>query len=314
MSLLSSRWFKIAVSLGFFAVLLRSTDVALFRERVTGARIEWVLLAFVGYLLGQVLSAYKWQVLARPLGFSRPFRAFVAHYFAGMYFNLFAPSTVAGDFGRGALLAEGKARLAAALQSVVADRVSGLVTLLWVSALGACCSSAAVLPMSWRASVIVAAIGLSLGWWLLPRILSQFFHTDNAIRRFLTRLVGPYQDNPAVLAYACGLSFFFHFFQLSLQVLVAHALTLEVSVGYLVVCIPLINILSGLPVSFGGLGVRESGYVMFLSLVGIGGEQALAFGLLWSAIVLAANAMGGLALVLFPSTRRPFAAAKKTLV
>lgn len=313
MSLLSSRWFKIGVSLGLCVLLFRSTDLLVFRERVARAHLGWVFVAFLGYLVSQVLSSYKWRVLARPLGFFQPLRTFVAYYFAGMYFNLFAPSTVAGDLGRSALLAEGRARLGLAVQSVVADRISGLVMLLWVSAVGALFSSATILPLRWRGSVIAAAVGATVGWWLLPRILDRFFPSDNKIRQLLMKLVGPYQDAPGVLMYACGLSFLFHLFQLALQIVITYALSLEVSIGYLAVCIPLINIMSGLPISFGGLGVREGGYVMFLSLAGIDGEQALAFGLLWSAIVLGANVTGGLALLFSPATRVPLSGAKKTL-
>lgn len=312
MSLLSSRWFKVGVSLGLFVLLLRSTDLHLFRERVSGARLDWVSVAFVGYLFSQILSAYKWQVLARPFGFTQPLRVFVAYYFAGMYFNLFAPSTVAGDLGRSALLAEGRERLGAAIQSVVTDRVSGFVMLLWVSAVGVLFSSTAMLPLAWRSGVIGAAVGVTVGWRLLPWLLDRFLHVDNAIHRFLTKLVNPYHEASRVLAQACGLSLLFHFFQLALQVAVAHALGLEVSVWYLTACIPLINIVSGLPVSFGGLGVREGGYILFLTLVGIDGERALAFGLLWSAIVLGANVTGGLALLFSPATRAPLSAVRRT--
>ena len=244
MQLLSSRWFKVAVSLGLFVLLLRSTDSRAFTERLTGAQLEWVFLAFVGYLLGQALSAYKWQVLARPLGFAQPLRAFIAYYFAGMYLNLFAPSTIAGDFGRGALLAEERGRLGQALQSVVADRVSGLVMLLWVSAFGVLFTNTAIFPFIWRWSVIAAAVGATAGWWVFPRVLNCLLHGDNGIRLFFDKLIGPYRDEPDVLARACGFSLFFHVFQLGLQAMVAHALSLDVSLWYFMTCIPLINILS----------------------------------------------------------------------
>ena len=122
-----SRWFKIATSLALFAFLFHSIEFAVFRQQLAAARLEWVAVAFVGYLFGQILSAYKWQLLARPLGFYCPLRAFVVYYFVGMYLNLFVPSTIAGDVGRGFLLATRGGRAPAALQSVFADRVSGLV-------------------------------------------------------------------------------------------------------------------------------------------------------------------------------------------
>jgi len=98
---------------------------------------------------------------------------------------------------------------------------------------------------------------------------------------------------------------------LSLQVMVAQALSLDVPFGYLLICIPLINILSSLPISFGGLGVREGSCVMFLSLVGIPSERALAFGVLWSILVVGANATGGLALLLAPTSHFSVAEVKR---
>ncbi|MBI3245381.1 MAG: flippase-like domain-containing protein [Deltaproteobacteria bacterium] len=312
MQVLSSRWFKLSVSLGLWGFLLYRTDLSLLRERLSSVHPAWVLVGFVGYLLSQVLSAYKWQLLARPLGFLQPFRAYAAYYFAGMYFNLLAPSTVAGDFGRSVLLAAGRERLPLAVQSVVADRVSGLVMLLWVGAIGVLVADPTVLPIQWRVGVCAAAVCAVVGWWLLPYLLERSFHPEHRLRRFVQGFVGPYVRQPRVLLKACGLSLLFHLLQFGLQLLLARALGLEVSVWYLLVCIPLISLLSGLPISFGGLGVRESGYVMFLAMAGIGQERALALGLLWSAIVLGANATGGVALLLSPAARRPLTEAKRT--
>jgi uncharacterized membrane protein YbhN (UPF0104 family) len=106
-----------------------------------------------------------------------------------------------------------------------------------------------------------------------------------------------------VLSRACGLSFVFHLFQLSLQVLLAHALSLSVPFWYLMLFIPLVHLLSALPLSFGGAGVREGGYVVFLALIGIGKNEAVAFGLLWTALVFGAGLVGGLVLLVSPATR-----------
>lgn len=311
MHVLFSRWFKIGVSLGLFVLLLRSTDLHTFRERITGAQWGWMVPAFVGYLLSQVLSAYKWQVLARPLGFRQSFGTFVVYYFSGMYLNLFAPSTMAGDLGRSALLAQGKAQLGPAVQSVLADRVSGLTMLLWVGALGVLFADVVPLPLPWRLGVVGSALGMTAVWCLVPRALSRFFHRANKVRRVLEQLVVPYQNARRVLLHACGIALLFHLFQLSLQVMIAQALNLDVPFGYWFVCIPLINILSGLPISFGGLGVREGSCMMFLALVGIPSERALTFGVLWSVLVVGANATGGLALLLGPTPRLPVAKAKR---
>jgi len=45
----------------------------------------------------------------RLLGYKNPFEDFAIFYFIGMFFNLFAPSTVGGDVGRVYYLSSGGA-------------------------------------------------------------------------------------------------------------------------------------------------------------------------------------------------------------
>jgi uncharacterized membrane protein YbhN (UPF0104 family) len=273
-------------------------------KQVLAARLEFFLLALAGYLASQVLSAYKWQMLARPLGFDRPLRAFIVYYFVCMYLNLFAPSTVLGDLGRGLLLASHGGGLGLALQSIVADRISGMAMLLWVSAVGFLLFGPTVLPLALCYGVIVAACLMVVGWWLLPYLVAGFAAPGNRLRQFAERALAPYRTRgAAAFGRACGLSFVFHLFQLSLQVLLAHSLGLSVPFWYLMLFIPLVHMLSALPFSLGGVGVREGAYVAFLAFIGIGKSEALAFGLLWTALVFGSGLVGGLVLLVSPTIR-----------
>jgi uncharacterized membrane protein YbhN (UPF0104 family) len=98
----------------------------------------------------------------------------------------------------------------------------------------------------------------------------------------------------------------FHAFQISLLPILAHSLGIAVPFWYLVLCFPLVTVLSALPVSFGGLGVREGGFVFFLSFIGIARDEALAFSLLWTGLVFGAGIVGGLVLFLSSGTRETF--------
>jgi len=303
---LSSRWLKVGISVGLFALLLKSADLSVFARQIWTVRPEFFLLVFIGYLIGQVLSAYRWRLLAQPLGFDQPLRVFTVYYFVGMYLNLFAPSTVVGDLGRGLFLSERAGGVGRALQSVLADRVSGVVMLLWVSAVGFLLFGPTVLPAALCYGTIAAALCTVVGWWALPRLVPLCFSPRHKLYQLVEKVISPYQTRPVLIAGVCGLAFVFHLFQLGLQVLLSHALGLAVPIWYLLLFIPLMTILSTLPVSFNGLGVREGGYVAFLALVGVGKEEALAFGLLWTALLFAAGLFGGLVLLLSPEARFSF--------
>ena len=65
----------------------------------------------------------------------------------------------------------------------------------------------------------------------------------------------------------------------------------------LLVTIPVVNILSTLPISWNGLGMRENGYVFFLAPLILSREEAVAFGAMWLFAMTVSSAIGGLVAV-----------------
>ena len=246
------------------------------------------------------ISGAGWPGL---VGFDQPLRACASYYFGGMYLNLFAPSTIAGDVGRSVLLAGGRQGVGRALQSVLADRASGVVMLIWVSALSFLALGPTVLPAVVCYGTIAVAVGCVPVWWLLPRLARRLFEPRSPHpaeqRKAVCDLPQPAEACPRV----CGLAFGFHLLQIGLLLLLAHALNIRVPLWYLLMCVPLITLLSGLPLSLGGLGVREGSFVFFLSLVGVVHNEALALSLSWTGLIFGAGLVGGLVLAVSPDTR-----------
>ena len=137
-------------------------------------------------------------------------------------------------------------------------------------------------------------------------IVVVLFAPQHAVRRLSDKLFGPYQNESRLLVLVCGLALGFHAFQMSLLLLLAHSLGISVPFWYLVLCFPLVTLLSAVPVSFGGLGVREGGFVFFLSFIGIPHDKALAFSLLWTALIFGAGLLGGLVLFFSSDVRLTF--------
>lgn len=89
-------------------------------------------------------------------------------------------------------------------------------------------------------------------------------------------------------------------FVLSAYTLVA-GMGVEISIVAMAWMRPLVFVLTLIPLTVGGLGVREAGYAMFMGWYGIAASTALAFGLLLFGIQVAIGAVG---LVLELGTRR----------
>ena len=256
-----------------------------------------VLALYVG---GQLISAAKWALAAGALGFRRRYRDYARFYFIGMFVNLFSPGTVGGDVARSLMLGDG-ARRALAFASVVFDRASGLVVLIAIglSALVLRSGASVPAPLAWAAAAIVAVLLLS--WLLLPRLAAFVLPVRHRLRRFVLEDLAPLWKSRALLTRVTVVSAAFHLVEVTAQYVLARALGLRVPYSYCLVFHPLVTVAASFPLTIGGLGVRESGYVFLLGLVGVAPARAFAMGLLWSGVVFLGGIGGGVALLL----RRP---------
>ena len=285
---------KVAVSIGLLAYLARRVDFAVLAGFLAAIHPAWLAAAVVLYLAGQAVSALKWRRLALALGFDGTPSRFVAHYFIGMFFNAFGFGTVGGDVVRTLYLAGRSKRRALAANTVLADRVSGLLMLLAIALAALAIFHHYELPASIYWTVVLIASGLLGGWRLLPRLLPLVLPAENRLRRLVERDLAPYWNDGRLLAEVAALSLAFHLSQIFVLLILTRALGLEVPWSYCFIFGPLVNIMAAIPVSLNGLGVREGGYVFFLAHIGIERDAAVGFALTWFAVVMLAGLVGGI--------------------
>lgn len=284
---------KLVVSAGLLAFLLSRADLGRLGGALATVDPVLVALGALLYLAGQVLSALKWQELARAAGLDRPFRRFVRHYFVGMFFNVFGLGTVGGDVVRGLALAGPGGRRTLALNTVVADRVNGLLVLLAIGLVALLLFRDYDLPWFVYWTTLALSAGLLGGWWLAPVLLPLVLPANHWFRVLVERDLAPYWSDVPLLARVSLLSAVFHLSQIAVLWLLAAALGIAIPPSYYFVFGPLVNVFATLPISVNGLGVREGAYVYFLTHVGIDAEAAIAFAFLWFALVLFSGAIGG---------------------
>jgi glycosyltransferase 2 family protein len=248
-----------------------------------------------------VVSSVRWTMLARPLGFDEPYSHFFASYFTGMYMNLFAPSTVAGDIGRALFLAGAQKRKALAFTTVIADRGLGFIVLSWIGAFAILVQPWYRLPAPLYYGAWIVPPATLLGWLYLPKLMVRAFSPGNRWRELVERDLAPYWNDFRLLGETSAVACVFHTMQIGTQVLLAWALGLKVPASFFFIFVPVVNIAGMLPISFSGIGIREGGYWFFLAMVGVGRATAVALGLLSSSIVLISGISGGLVFLLWKS-------------
>jgi uncharacterized membrane protein YbhN (UPF0104 family) len=285
-----SKILRFVISVGLLGWLAARTDWDQIGRAFHRLRPEWWLAAVGLYVAVQVLSAYRWRLLAGPLGFDRPLRHLTGFYFIGMFFNLFLPTSVGGDVVRAWYLDGGSGRRLAAFLSVFIDRLSGLVVLLAMASVAmALCPIA--LPAWVPCSVWGCGGGALAGLLLLPLLVRCTGRFSRARR--LAQAARLYLGHPRLLLASSALSLLVQAANVLAVWLVAQALGVSVPGSYYWIVVPMVSLLTLIPVSLNGMGVREGGMVLFLAPLGVSPGAALSLAFLWFLVFTAVSLLGG---------------------
>jgi uncharacterized membrane protein YbhN (UPF0104 family) len=311
------KYLRILGSVVLLAVIAWRLDWGSVAAAFARVRPGYFLLAVLLYVALQVVSSLRWRIFAAAQGFDGSPLRYVAYYFIGMFFNLALPTSVGGDVVRVWYLAgqDGSAPTAGrrlpALVSVLADRVNGVVVLVLLA-----CVSAALCPVALRDWIVwtVAGIGTATvaGLAAVPGLRFVFV----TYRRLaglpklshLRQLVDggwSYCHQPRVLISATLLSVVVQVGNAGIGYLIGEALDLPVPVQYYGLIVPLVALLSLVPISLNGMGLREAGYVVLFGVLGIEAGDAVTFSLLMFA-ASASVSVGGVGFYLlgrFPRYR-----------
>jgi glycosyltransferase 2 family protein len=308
---------KLLVSAGLIGYFLSRIDIEQFLQTFAAARFSYIAVALGVYLIAQGVSAVRWTMLARPLGIKTPFKDLLQYYLIGMFFNLFAPSTVGGDVSRVYYLvkdeeAEAKGRAVTtvhAAMSVLMDRAIGMVVLVWLGALGLLLFPDYAVPEPVRSATFLLAGGLLLGVLVMP-VLRRFMPEDGPQLAVKLRLaLRSYRLHWRALLAAAALSLTIHLIQAWMHTVMGRALGLELPFSFCLIVYPLVGTFAAIPISLNGLGLREGGYIFLLAVIGISAEQGIAFGILLLLIVAIDSMIGGLIFLLQQMPKRQMARA-----
>jgi glycosyltransferase 2 family protein len=297
------RAFLLRIGLGAAIVgfLLWHYDARPALRALAREKIAFFVATIALYLAGQVMSAYRWKLLASVLNLRGPFSEYFRYYFVGVFTNLFVPGLVGGDAARAIYLGRRHHKMTEAIASAVADRGYGLLALFWFAALIARFLNRGVLASSVITPTIAVGAITFAGYLASPLIARGIHMAPRPIRRALG-IIAPYLHRPLSVVPAIALSIVLQASLAFCQYLLALGLGLNLSVTVFLLVVPIANVFASLPLTLNGLGIRETAYLILFGMAGVSRDDAIALGLLW----FAATMMGGLfGAIAFVSTEVP---------
>lgn len=305
---------RISISVILLFFLFRQVDKNALLEIIKNSQKSLLFIAFLAYFFNYLLCLLRWEMLLKAAKIHLSLKRIIISFAGGVFFNLFLPSTIGGDLVRSIDLSTHTQKPKEVVSTVLLDRLSGFVGL-----------------------VIVAVLALFVGWKLIDDInvllylgiivlilisvlvllFSKFVYS--AINRLLPsssagkiieslknlhREIHLFRHNKKIIAANLALSLVIQIISPVTFYLTALSLGLKINIIYFLVFIPIITAVTLLPISIGGLGLRDASTIFFFTKVGVSKDLAFAMSLLSFFFLLIYGAIGGLIYVLTVHHRR----------
>ena len=297
------RWLAAGAAIG---ILLCFLPLDLLSEAMRRIPLTTFLGILFGYLCAHAVGIAKWRMVVNTAGGKLDFQTSAQCYLGGLFGTLFLPSIIGGDLVRLAVGLRRSPNPAGVLAGNVADRFvdvaaqAGLVLLGLVLLPGS-------LPGNIQSQAKKTILYLAAGLAVLIACALIFYRPllggrSVRFRRRLARLrhaLRAVSVAPQVLVMAWLLGTAIQASFLVLTATLAEACGLQLPLRDWFFAWPLAKLAAVLPLTQGGIGVREAALVGLLSPFGAAPYLVLAAGLAWEAVVIAGGLLAGLvALVL----------------
>jgi uncharacterized protein (TIRG00374 family) len=288
---------KAAVSGLLLYLALKSVDFDALRDRLLRLEVSWSALAFAILVLQVFLLALRWRLIAEACGAALSDRKSSIFTFIGMFFNQTLPSTVGGDAARIWLLARTDG-WKNATYSVLVDRAAGLI---WLALIVLAClpwSLASIADPVGRITLMLIGAAGVIGPIVLFSIASL---TRGLLKRWrLTRHALEMTDalRQALVSRRVGipvsvLSLAIHMITVIVTWTLAKAIGAPLSLVQSLILVPPVTLISAVPISIAGWGVREGAMVAAFTYAGLSASDGLAVSVLFGVGLFAIGAVGG---------------------
>jgi uncharacterized protein (TIRG00374 family) len=238
-------------------------------------------------MAGILTTAVRWQKIIASLSKTIPLWDACYHTAIGAFLSQCLPSSVGGDVYKGIILKQRyKISTSLSVSTTLIDRLYGISSFVifailgcfveWRSLITSSIGGLIALILALVVGGLVTLYGLKFVKTKLPSFLMpivsfseaislMFSHKKNALIIFVTSLIS-------------SLCLIMGAFLLSVGI------GLELTLFQIFISIPLVIIISAIPISFAGWGLREGAMVVILSIYGIPKEEALALSLLFGIV------------------------------
>ncbi|WP_316168889.1 MULTISPECIES: lysylphosphatidylglycerol synthase transmembrane domain-containing protein [unclassified Bradyrhizobium] len=290
---------RIVVSFGLLYLALRGINFAAIQLRLSQISVGWIGIGVIIAIVQIFAGALRWQAISAlcgaPLTALRAFR----YNMIGAFFNQTLPSSIGGDAVRLWLIGRMGAGWRAASYSILTDRAVGFIALAVIIV--------ASLPWSYEligneqgrlALVLVDAAALAAGAGFLIfghvhfAFLKRWWPTRHlhACSVIANQVIFSKKSGPQISV----LSLSIHVMAVGIAWCAVRSIAASASFEQLFLLTPPIMLITMLPVSIAGWGLREATMMVAFGYAGLAPADGTVVSILYGAVYFIVGAIGGL--------------------
>lgn len=311
---------KIAVSVGLSIWLgsrmMEREGFEALIERVERVDGGWIAVAIALHFAAVLIGVVRWRLLLRASAIELPFSFLTRSYLIGRFVGAFTPSTAGLDGWRLWEVGRASGSMGGSAAAILVEKLVGLISMALVCALLLPFGGAALIGESALVLALALALGATIALSILgrPKLLEKIAARSPLMRARAMKIaasVGTSRLGAARIGRAIALGVVSHAAISSVFYATARALGLDVDTLTLLSVGNAITIAVLIPISVGGVGVRESVAVVLLAGAGVVSTEAVLVALLGYVTGQAPALIGGVCLALArrPATEAPSALA-----
>ena len=302
---------KILVSAALLYLALRNVNLMDLASRINNrASLGWIGLAIIVTLLQIFIGVLRWREVSAECGAPLTIMLAMRFNMIGTFFNQTLPSSIGGDAVRLWLVARAGAGWRAATYSIFVDRAIGLIALAIIIVASLPWSYNLIADPQGRWALLLvdfAALAGGLGFLLFGKLRWSWLkhwwgtHHIHACALIADRVIFSRDRGPKVAL----LSLFVHVLAVVIAWCVVKAIAAPVGFGAIFQLIPPVMLITMLPISIAGWGVREATMGLAFGYAGLVANEGVKVSLLFGAVSFIVGAFGGLVWILSPEKGAP---------
>jgi len=286
---------KVSISLALIVFLAKNVNFVEIIELLTSIKVNYIFAAILVLMVQILIANIRWIIVLNALNFSILYVKLLQYLWIGIFFNQMLPSSIGGDAARIYYLKTTGGNTKQAVLGVFLDRFFGILSLSFLAWL------LILLPSSLSGSVSQTGFLVSFVVFLLACLLFvlnylPFNLPDWRIVRALTsaaltiRNVFWHKNHRMSLSV---ISICIHLLTVLVFIILSEGMNLNIDWLDILSIIPLATLLTLIPISIAGWGLREGIMVMFMGYIGVSAEQSLTLSIVYGLLVLITSIPGG---------------------